>query len=93
MSYRVRSPVTTRLSSKGQVVLPGFIRAARRWEAGLELLVEETRDGVLLKPARSTPGTTLKDVIGSAGYRGPAKSLAEMDRAIHRGVKARSDRR
>ena len=34
----------------------------------------------------------LDDVIGSAGYRGPARSLADMERAIAKGVKARHGR-
>jgi AbrB family looped-hinge helix DNA binding protein len=93
MSYRTLPVVTTRLSSKGQVVLPGSIRAARHWEPGLELKVEETRDGVLLTPVKAAAATRLADVVGSAGYRGPAKSLAQMQKAIAQGVKARRDRR
>ena len=33
---------TTRLSTKGQIVLPKGIRAARAWEPGTEFTVEET---------------------------------------------------
>lgn len=33
------------MSSKGQVVIPRTIRAARGWEAGLEIEVEDTPQG------------------------------------------------
>nr|MBA2549451.1 AbrB/MazE/SpoVT family DNA-binding domain-containing protein [Burkholderiaceae bacterium] len=41
---------STKLSSKGQVILPAAIRTARRWTPGTEFAVLETADGVLLKP-------------------------------------------
>ena len=37
---------TTRLSSKGQVILPKSIRASHKWEPGVEFAVEDTPDGV-----------------------------------------------
>jgi AbrB family looped-hinge helix DNA binding protein len=83
---------TTRLSSKGQIVLPKAIREADEWAEGTEFIVERVPDGVLLRPVRTLPATRLQDVIGCAGYRGPTLSLAEMDRAIGKGVKARRGR-
>ena len=50
---------TTRLSSKGQVVLPSSVRSARRWKAGLELAVENRPEGVLLRPLKPFPQTQL----------------------------------
>ncbi len=44
---------TTKLSSKGQIVLPKAIRQSRRWPPGTEFLVENTPRGILLRP----PGT------------------------------------
>lgn len=73
---------TTRLSSKGQVVLPSAIRAARKWEAGLELSVEETPEGVLLRPLKPFAPTRVEDVFGSAGYTGRSMSLDDMQAAI-----------
>lgn len=73
---------TTRLSSKGQIVLPSALRAARRWTAGTCFAVEETPDGVLLRPVKPFAPSTLKQVAGAAGYRGPARTLAEMDAAV-----------
>ena len=36
---------TTKLSSKGQVILPVSIRLAKQWRAGVEFAVENTADG------------------------------------------------
>lgn len=83
---------TTRLSSKGQLVLPKAIREADAWAEGTEFIVERVPEGVLLRPVRSLPATRLEDVIGCAGYRGPARSAADMERAIAQGVKARRGR-
>ena len=73
---------TTRLSSKGQVVLPSSIRAARNWKAGVEFSVEETPEGVLLRPLKPFAPTRIEDVFGSAGYIGPSKSVEEMHAAV-----------
>ncbi len=81
---------TTRLSSKGQVILPKSIRAAHQWEPGVEFTVEDAADGILLRPIKSSPATRLEDVIGCAGYSGPAKTLEEMDAAIASGIAARN---
>jgi AbrB family looped-hinge helix DNA binding protein len=83
---------TTRLSSKGQLVLPKAIREADDWTEGTEFVVERVPEGVLLRPIRALPATRLEDVIGCAGYRGPVRSTADMARAIAEGVKARRGR-
>ena len=83
---------TTKLSSKGQVILPAAIRAAKQWEAGVEFSVESTSMGVLLRPLKSYPATTLDEVIGCAGYTGKTHSVADMDKAITDEVKARHAR-
>ncbi len=80
---------TTRLSTKGQVVLPLEIRTARSWGSGTEFVVEETIDGVLLRPVRSAPGATLDMVVGALHRKGRAKTLAEMDRSVQREVMRR----
>ncbi len=40
----------TRFSSKGQLILPKNIRDSRAWAPGTEFMIEETGDGVLLRP-------------------------------------------
>ncbi|HQW52338.1 MAG TPA: AbrB/MazE/SpoVT family DNA-binding domain-containing protein [Tepidiformaceae bacterium] len=73
---------TTKLSSKGQVILPKSVRVARNWQAGVEFAVEEVADGVLLRPLKPFPATHLEDVAGCVGYKGPRKSLEDMEQAI-----------
>lgn len=83
---------TTTVSTKGQVILPKAIRERRKWRAGTRLIVEETADGVLLKPAPLFPQTRPEDVAGMLKYSGPPKTLEEMDAAIMAEVKRRHAR-
>ena len=78
----------TRLSSKGQVIIPREIRAARRLAAGVVLEVEDTPSGILLRPVSPFPVTSVGDLVGCTGYRGPRRSLADMEAAIARGARA-----
>ena len=73
---------TTRLSSKGQVIIPKALREARGWEAGTAFEIEDAGDAILLRPVRELPGTKLDDVAGCLPWNGPPKSLADMERAI-----------
>lgn len=75
-------PLTTTVSTKGQVILPKAIRQALRWDAGTRLVVESTRDGVTLKPVPSFAATKSKDVFACLAYDGPAKTLEEMDAGV-----------
>ena len=83
---------TTRLSSKGQVILPTSVRDAHRWRPGTEFIVENTADGVLLRPAKSIPQSRLEDVVGCLRYAGKPKTLDQMESAIVAEVKARRGR-
>jgi AbrB family looped-hinge helix DNA binding protein len=83
---------TTRLSSKGQVILPKSIREAHQWQPGTEFLVQDTAGGVLLRPAKPFAPTRIEDVAGCLRYTGKAKSLAQMDSAIKIEVRARRAR-
>lgn len=76
----------TRLSSKGQVIIPKALRAAHRWEAGQELIAIDVGDGILLKPKKPFQETTLADVAGCLKYCGKPKSLGELENAICQGV-------
>ena len=77
---------TTKLSSKGQVIIPKALRDAHNWLTGQELIVIDTEEGILLKPKQSFAKSQLKEVAGCLEYRGPAKTLKEMDEAIVQGV-------
>jgi AbrB family looped-hinge helix DNA binding protein len=78
---------TTRLSSKGQVILPKSVRQQRNWTAGTEFAVESCGDGVLLRPLKPFARTRLDEVIGCTGYCGPAVSVEQMDEAIAIGAR------
>lgn len=83
---------TTKLSSKGQVVLPKSVREAHGWAAGTEFVVESTPDGVRLRTRTPFPPTELRQVFGSVQYSGPAKSLEDMDAGVRREVARRYQR-
>jgi AbrB family looped-hinge helix DNA binding protein len=85
-------PLTTTVSTKGQVILPKAIRERRNWAAGTRLVVEDTPDGVLLKTAPVFPPTRPEDVAGLLAYRGRPKTLEEMDAAITAEIKRRHAR-
>ena len=74
--------LTTTVSTKGQVILPKAVRRALRWEAGTRLVVENTPEGVLLKPVPVFAETRPEDVFGRLACDGPAKSLAEMEAGV-----------
>jgi AbrB family looped-hinge helix DNA binding protein len=83
---------TTKLSSKGQIILPKAIRDAHAWRAGTEFLVEDTPEGVLLRPRKAMRPTHLEDVAGSLKYEGPARSLDEMEATIAEELERRRGR-
>ncbi|MCJ7797313.1 MAG: hypothetical protein MUQ56_11210 [Thermoleophilia bacterium] len=60
-------------------------------EPGVEFSVEDTPDGVLLRPLKPFKATRLEDVFGCAGYTGPAKSIEEMDAGVAAGIEAHGD--
>jgi AbrB family looped-hinge helix DNA binding protein len=73
---------TTKLSSKGQVIIPKHIRDLHNWNVGLELEVVDLEEGILLKPKALFPHTTLDDVAGCLTYQSKAKSDEEVDAAM-----------
>lgn len=78
---------TTKLSSKGQVIIPKSFRTAHNWDTGLELMVIEMGDGLLLRPKAPFEETTLEQVAGSLRYTGKAKSQTDIDAAMKRAAK------
>jgi AbrB family looped-hinge helix DNA binding protein len=74
--------LVTTVSTKGQVTLPSAICKRREWDAGTRLLVEDTPDGVLLKPAPVFAETRPEDVFGSLPHRDRPKTLEEMDAGV-----------
>jgi AbrB family looped-hinge helix DNA binding protein len=88
----MQEPVTTVISTKGQVILPKTIRDQRHWGAGTRLTVEDTPEGVLLKATPAFTQTMVSSVFGSLRRKGPALSLEDMDKAIAREAKRRARR-
>jgi AbrB family looped-hinge helix DNA binding protein len=84
--------LTTTVSTKGQVILPKELRDRRHWPAGTQFVVEETKDGVLLKPVRRFPPTRHEDVAGMLKYDGPPVSIEDMDAGVLEEAKRRYDR-
>jgi AbrB family looped-hinge helix DNA binding protein len=84
--------LTTRVSTKGQVILPKSIRQRRRWEPGTRLVVEDTADGVLLKAVPLFAPTQPEDVYGSLSSKGTPKTLEDMEASIVAEAKRRHAR-
>ena len=75
---------TTRLSTKGRLSIPKEVRERLGWQPGMILELVEYGDAVLLRRLDVVPTTSIKDLIGCAGYRGPVRSVREMEEAIER---------
>lgn len=73
---------TTKLSSKGQVIIPKHIRESHHWDTGLELRVIEFEGGILLKPKAPFEKTRISDVAGCLQYTGPRKSDEDIQEAM-----------
>jgi AbrB family looped-hinge helix DNA binding protein len=82
--------MTTRLSTKGQLIIPKEIRERHGWGPGAEIEIEDRGDAIVLRRVAEVPESTLEEILGCTGYRGPAHSLEEMEAGIARG--ARRDR-
>ena len=69
----------TKISTKGQVILPKILRDRLHWKPGMELDIEARPDGVLLKPGNGKnwahpSATPLRDFI-------PVDAPIDLDRA------------
>jgi AbrB family looped-hinge helix DNA binding protein len=84
--------LTTTVSTKGQVILPMEIRRRRHWDAGTRLVVEDTLDGVLLKPAPLFQPTRPDEVFGCLAHQGPPKTVDDMSAGIEAEVRRRHAR-
>jgi AbrB family looped-hinge helix DNA binding protein len=82
----------TTISSKGQVVLPKALREKRRWKAGTKLTVEERPEGLLLKPLERKKKFNVSDWRGMLKYKGPPRTIEEMNAAIEEEVRRRHAR-
>jgi AbrB family looped-hinge helix DNA binding protein len=77
---------TTRLSSKGQVIIPKELRDAHHWENGQELVAIDVGNGILLKSNSAFQEANLEQVAGCLKYGGESKSLEEIEEVIRLGI-------
>lgn len=70
-------------------MLPKPVRDTLGWRQGMEFSIEPSDEGVLLRPVRCFAPTTLREVIGSAGYAGRRMTTADMENAIRKGMRGR----
>ena len=86
----------TRLSDKGQVVVPKAIRDLKGWAPGLDLEVVDAGDGVLLRPRRAHKHLSVAEAVERMRaiytHSSPPVTLEEMDEAIAEAI-AERDRR
>ena len=83
---------TTKISSKGQVVLPKSLRESHKWESGTKLALETKDDGILLRELNPFPETSVDRVFGCLKFSGKAKNVTEMNKAIVKEARRRRGR-
>jgi AbrB family looped-hinge helix DNA binding protein len=78
----------TKVSAKGQVVIPKSIREELDWSAGTRLQVEKVGGAVTLRPVESRRGTlTIEEFVARRPkYEGPSLSLEEIDARLEQGM-------
>jgi AbrB family looped-hinge helix DNA binding protein len=83
---------TTRLSSKGQVILPKPLRDTHKWKPGTVFRVEPVGDGALLRPQKPFPPSKFEQVFGCLKRAQSPKTLQHMEAAIAAELNTRYDR-
>ncbi len=78
--------MTSRLSTKGQLIIPKEIRERHGWRTGTELKIEDRDECVVVRLASTIPETSLDELFGCTGYQGPRRSLEDMEAAIAKGA-------
>lgn len=73
---------TTRLSSKGQLIIPKQVRDRHGWRAGTELEVEDRGGVVLLRRRKPWPPSRIEEVRGCVRYDGPPVRVEDMNAAV-----------
>lgn len=78
----------TKVSAKGQIVIPKSVRDELDWPAGTRLEVERIGGAVTLRAIRSAQGTLSVDefIARRKRYEGPPLSLEEIDAAVEQAM-------
>ena len=80
----------SRLSTKGQLIIPKEVRQRHGWRPGTDLEIEDHDDCVTIRLAKTVPETTLDELFGCIEYVGPRRSLEDMEAAIAKGARESS---
>lgn len=78
--------ITTKLSTKGQIVIPKEVLRARGWPPGTEFAVVETASGIAIEPVGRPKRRTLENLPTIAGYAGPRISDDDIDDGLAAGL-------
>ncbi|MGU9982029.1 AbrB/MazE/SpoVT family DNA-binding domain-containing protein [Phreatobacter sp. HK31-P] len=73
---------TTRLSTKGQLVVPKATRERMGLTPGTSFTIIEEGNRVIFEKSEPFASTTLGEVVGILKYDGAPKSIEEMQRGI-----------
>jgi AbrB family looped-hinge helix DNA binding protein len=86
-----RSAATTRLTTKGQVVIPKAVQSAVGWRSGTRLRIEAEGDVVTLRPVNASAAEGwLADVAGCVKRGDPVGDLeAEHREEVERDARRR----
>jgi AbrB family looped-hinge helix DNA binding protein len=83
------APSTTKLSSKGQLVIPREVREAMQWHQGDTLVIEmKGNDVILRRQSLLGPTLSVEEVSGmlKGMYKGAPLTKEEMDRKARDGL-------
>jgi AbrB family looped-hinge helix DNA binding protein len=83
---------TTKLSSKGQVVLPKPVRDALGWDEGTPLTITVEGDELRLSRTEVPRTMSIDDLQRLVGYAGPPRSDEDIRQAIVDGAATRFKR-
>jgi AbrB family looped-hinge helix DNA binding protein len=78
---------STKLSTKGQVIIPKAFRTAHRWAPGLELALTDTGDGLLLRPKSPFALTRIENVAGMVKSKVAPKNESQMRVALRKSIR------
>lgn len=76
------STATVVLSSEGQIAIPKAILDELHWESGVELTIESTTSGVLLRTRPKGKTLRLEDLRGFFKFQGPAIPIDELCKPV-----------
>jgi len=77
----------TRISSKGQIVIPKQIRDRHRWRPGTELTVIDVAGGVRIEALQRGKTLTADDVFGCLQHKGKRLPIDRLTAPVKLGKK------